>query len=318
MGEIRAIIATVKTKRAADKKTTRRRRRKIMKKILTLIMTAILGIACVFGLTACGEKETTKIKVINVDLSNEQYAFAIKKGDTAMKESVNNFFKEKKTEIDAIFAKYTAEGVDLSTFGLSDVKTTPTIGSDSELVVATNLDFAPFEYTNGNKIAGIDMEIAQELAKYLNKTLVIVHMEFDAVVNSVSTKPEYNIGIAGLTITPDREEEVDFSDPYFGATQCVVVKADDTTFDGITDEKAMEAKLKELTGKAAKCGGQKATTSQFYVQGSEDFGFEGFKNLTFSPYSSAALAVTDMLNGNIAFVVVDKTTANALANSFNS
>ncbi len=286
-----------------------------MKKFLTILMTAILSVVCVFGLTACGAEQ--KIKLVSVDLSSEEYAFAVKKGDDALKSSVNQFFKDKEAEVTAIFNKYTADGVDLTEFGSSDIKTTPT-GSDSELVVATNLDFAPFEYTNGNKIAGIDMEIAQLLATYLNKTLVVVHMDFEAVVSSVATIDTYDIGIAGLTISPERLEEVDFSDAYFGATQTIVVKADDTTFDGLTTAEAVEAKLKTLTGDAAKCGGQKGTTSQFYINGSADFGFDGFSNLTFSAYSGASLAVNDMINGNIAFVVVDKTTANALVNTFNN
>lgn len=286
-----------------------------MKKFLTILMTAILSVVCVFGLTACGAE--TKIKLVSVDLSSEEYAFAIKKGDDALKSSVNQFFKDKASEVTAIFNKYTADGVDLTEFGSSDIQTTPS-GSDNELVVATNLDFAPFEYTNGSKIAGIDMEIAQLLATYLNKTLVVVHMDFEAVVSSVATIDTYDIGIAGLTITPERLEEVDFSDAYFGATQTIVVKEDDTTFDGLTTVEEVEAKLKTLTGDAAKCGGQKGTTSQFYVNGSADFGFDGFSNLTFSAYSGASLAVNDMINGNIAFVVVDKTTATALVNTFNN
>lgn len=286
-----------------------------MKKLLTLIVTAILAIGCVFGLTACGGEE--KIKLVSVDLSSEQYAFAIKKGDEDMKNSVNQFFKDKAAEISAIFDKYTAEDADLTSFGSSEVKTEPTVGSNNELVVATNLDFAPFEYKNGNKIAGIDMEIAQLLADYLNKTLVIVHMDFEAVVTSVATLDTYDIGIAGLTITPERMEEVDFSDPYFGATQTIIVKADDTTFDGLTTAEEVEAKLATLTGDAAKCGGQKGTTSQYYINGNADFGFDGFDNLTFDGVSGASVAVNNMLNGNIAFVVVDKTTANALVKSFN-
>lgn len=286
-----------------------------MKKFLTILMTAILSVVCVFGLTACGAE--TKIKLVSVDLSSEEYAFAIKKGDDALKNSVNQFFKDKAAEVAAVFNKYTADGVDLTEFGSSDIQTTPS-GSDNELVVATNLDFAPFEYTNGSKIAGIDMEIAQLLANYLNKKLVVVHMDFEAVVSSVATIDTYDIGIAGLTITTERLEEVDFSDAYFGATQTIVVKEDDTTFDGLTTVEEVEAKLKTLTGDAAKCGGQKGTTSQFYVNGSADFGFDGFSNLTFSAYSGASLAVNDMINGNIAFVVVDKTTANALVNTFNN
>lgn len=289
-----------------------------MKKLFTVIIAALTVVAACFSFAACGNNQSagkSKIKAIEVDLSSEQYAFAVKKGDDELKASVNQFFKDKKTEIDEIFDKYTSEGVDLSSFGKSDIKREAT-GSSDELVIATNLEFPPFEYTNGNKIAGIDMEIAELLAQYLNKSLVVENMDFNAVVTSVATIDKYDLGIAGLTITSARKEEVDFTDSYFGATQWLVVKADDTTFNGLTTVESVEDKLKELSGNAAKCGGQKATTSQFYIQGNKDFGFDGFENLTFNPYQSAALAVTDMLNGNISFVVVDKATANALVSSF--
>ena len=287
-----------------------------MKKFLTLILAMLLCVSCCVGLTACSCAGDDEVKIVAVDLSNEQYAYAVKKGDTQLLNSVNTFLVEKKSEIDAIFAKYTAEGVDLNQFGSSEIQTTPTDSPD-ELVVATNLDFPPFEYSNGNKIAGIDMEIAQLLADYLNKTLVIVHMDFLAVVTSVQELDTYDIGMAGLTITDERKEQVAFSDPYFGTTQVLITKANDNTFDDCKTASAVEAKLKSLKDDAAKCGGQKATTSQFYVQGSADLGFNGFSNLKFSGYTSPALAVQDMLNGKIAFVVVDKTTAQSLVNSFN-
>lgn len=288
------------------------------KKVIIAVLCVVLTISCVSMLFACGEAKT-KIKMVGVDLSSEEYAFAIKKGDTELLNTVNKFFDDKDADIKAIFAKYTAEGVDLNDatkFGSDSIKTTPS-NSDKELVVATNLEFAPFEYTIGSKIAGIDMEIAQMLADYMGKKLVVVHMDFDAVVTSVETKPEYDIGIAGLTVTPERQESVQFSKTYFGATQVLITKEGDTTFDDCKNAKEVEAKLKTLSGDAAKCGGQTGTTSQFYVKGSEDFGFEGFSNLSFGNYSSAAEAVNDMINGNIAFVVVDKTTAQALVASFN-
>jgi len=287
-----------------------------MKKVLGLIMAIVMIMGCVFALTACNDTAEPVVKVIDVDLSNEQYAFAVKKGNTELLNSVNAFFEAKKDEIAAIFDKYTAKDAALDTFGKDTIKTEPT-GAANELVVATNLDFSPFEYLNGNKIAGIDMEIAELLATYLNKELVIVNMDFNAVVTSVETLDTYDIGIAGLTITDERKEQVDFSVPYFGATQAIVTKIDDTTFDGLDTAEKVEAKLKELTGDAAKCGGQSGTTSQYYIQGNADMELEGFENLTFSHYKSAALAIKDMLNGKIAFVVVDKTTAGALVNSFN-
>jgi polar amino acid transport system substrate-binding protein len=286
-----------------------------MKKILTIIVALVLCCSLCFSLTACGSK--AKVKLIQVDLSSEEYAFAVKKNDDALLNSVNQFLAEEKTAIDAIFAKYMADDAPLNTFGRNDIQTVPS-GSENELVVATNLDFAPFEYMNGNKIAGIDMEIAQLLADYLNKTLVIVHMDFEAVVTSVQELDTYDIGMAGLTITPDRAELIDFSDAYFGATQSIIVMEDDTTFDGLTTAEQVEEKLSTLTGAAAKCGGQKGTTSQFYVIGSEDFGFAGFSNLTFGQYTSAALAIQDMANDRISFVVVDKTTATALVNNYNN
>ena len=287
-----------------------------MKKFIACVFAVALAVMGCFGFTACSKTSgEAQLKVIPVELSSEQYAFAIKKGDTTLKNSVNQFFKDKRTEIDEIFAKYTDENADLSSFGSDGIQTKST-DSANELVVATNLEFSPFEYTNGSKIAGIDMEIAQLLADYLGKKLVVENMQFDAVVNSVASRDEYDIGIAGLTITPERAESVDFSDPYFGASQMIVVAKDDTTFDGLTTKEAVAEKLASLTGNAAKCGGQKGTTSQFYIQGSEDFGFDGFANLTFSPYASAALAAQDMLNGGISFVVVDKETANVLVSSF--
>jgi len=286
-----------------------------MKKALTAILAAIISIVCLFAAAAC-KSASNKISIVEVDLSSEEYGFAIKKGNDELLSSVNAFFKEKADDISEIFDKYTADGADLNSFG-KEIQTQPT-DSDNELVVATNLDFAPFEYTVGDKIAGIDMEIAQLLADHLGKTLVVVHMEFDAVVTSVQTIDTYDIGIAGLTITPERAELVNFSDPYFGAMQVILTKEEDTTFDGLETASEVEGKLATLTGDAAKCGGQRGSTSQFYVEGNEAFGFDGFSNLTFSAYKNAAVAVTDMLNGNISFVVVDKMTAQTLISNFNS
>lgn len=289
-----------------------------MKKIITLLLSIVTVLVACFAFSSCKNKES-KIKVVSVSLSSEEYAFAVKKGDTELKNSINDFFKEKKSEIESIFAKYTVGNIDLndsSKFGDETIKTEAS-GADNELVVATNLEFAPFEYMIGNKIAGIDMEIAKLLATYLNKTLVVVNMQFDAVVTSVAVG-QCDVGMAGLTITPDREKTVDFSEKYFDASQVIVVKESDKTFDGLTDAKQVEDKLAKLSGNAAKCGGQKGTTSQFYVEGSEDFGFAGFKNLKFSGYAGASQAVADMLNGNLAFVVVDKETANALVAAYNA
>lgn len=110
------------------------------------------------------------------------------------------------------------------------VKSAAKDSSKDQLVVATNAAFEPFEYTVGDSYAGIDMEIAKLLADELGKELVIDNMDFDAVCLSVG-QHKCDIAMAGLTVNPDREASVTFSKTYYKASQRVVVKGDDTTFD---------------------------------------------------------------------------------------
>ena len=291
-----------------------------MKKILAALLTVATVITCAFAFTACDKKgggATEKIKMVDVDLSSEQYAFIVKKEDTELLNTVNGILDAKATEIQAIMDKYLNATEDqLATFGSNSIKTSSTDGAN-ELVVATNIDFAPFEYYNGNKIAGIDIEIAQLIADEMGKTLVVEHMDFDAVVTAVQTIDKYDIGMAALTISADRAKMVNFTNPYFDTTQVVVVKADDTTFDACSDKDAMLQKLASLSGAAAKCGGQAGTTGQQFVKGNEALGFDGFKNLDFNGYDSPALAVQSMLDGNISFIIVDKAVAQTLLKNVN-
>lgn len=291
-----------------------------MKKFLAALLTVATVITCAFAFTACDKKgggATEKIKMVDVDLSSEQYAFIVKKEDTELLNTVNGILDAKATEIQAIMDKYLNATEDqLATFGSNSIKTSATDGAN-ELVVATNIDFAPFEYYNGNKIAGIDIEIAQLIADEMGKTLVVEHMDFDAVVTAVQTIDKYDIGMAALTISEDRKQMVNFTKPYFDTTQVVVVKADDTTFDACTEKDAMLQKLASLSGAAAKCGGQAGTTGQQFVKGNEVLEFAGFANLDFSGYDSPALAVQSMLDGNISFIIVDKAVAQTLLKNVN-
>ena len=94
-----------------------------------------------------------------------------------------------------------------------------------KLVVATNAYFPPFEYHDSTtgEITGWDMDIAAELAKKLGVELVIEDMEFDAIINAV-TSGKADFGAAGMTVTEDRLLSVDFSTPYTTATQVIVVR----------------------------------------------------------------------------------------------
>lgn len=289
-------------------------------KILTAILcVAVIAGAC-FALVACNDDNTQsskKINMVNAELSSEQYAFIFNKQKTELKDQVNGLLTSKASEIEAIKVKYLSASEDqLKTFG--EAYQTEPSDPANEFVVATNLDFAPFEYINGTKIAGIDIEIAALLAQELNKTLVVVHMDFEAVVNAVGTQQVYDIGMAALTVSPDRAKVVDFSDPYYDTTQVILTKNDNTVFDYCTSADEVKAVLAGLSGNNAKCGGQTGTTGQQFVMGNESLEFEGYSNLTFGGYDSPALAVEDMLNGNINFVIVDKAVAISLLKSVNA
>jgi len=181
--------------------------------------------------------------------------------------------------------------------------------ADKQLVVATNAQFPPFEFKMGNKFAGIDMEIAKGFAEYLGMEIVIMDMDFDAVVTSVG-KNGVDIAMAGLTINEDRKTSVNFTDSYYNASQVVIVKEGDTSLDGKTTAEQVNAVL-NVSGN--KIGVQAGTTGEFYVAGDADWGFDGLTNATCNPYSNAAMAVQDLKNGNINYVVVDEAPAKNIA-----
>lgn len=95
--------------------------------------------------------------------------------------------------------------------------------AEGTLVMATNPEFPPFEYVEGNVIVGLDADLAAEIAKDLGMTLQIDSMAFDSVVTAVATD-KADVGIAGMSITDERKLSVDFSTPYFDASQVCIVK----------------------------------------------------------------------------------------------
>ena len=96
-------------------------------------------------------------------------------------------------------------------------------GNKNELVMATNAAFPPYEYKEGNKIVGIDAEIAEAIAKKLGMTLVIEDVEFGAVLTGVA-QGKYDMGMAGITVTEDRKKTMDFSNTYATGIQVIIVK----------------------------------------------------------------------------------------------
>lgn len=282
------------------------------KKVLSLILVAAMALAAV----ACGSKKEeaaapVKAKVIDVELTSEEYAFGVDKNQPELLEQVNTFIAEIKADgtFDEICDRYFGDGEPVAVVSAEED------ASKDQLVVATNAEFAPFEYMEGDKYYGIDMEIAKALADSLGKELVIVNMSFDAVCLSVG-QSKCDIAMAGLTITEDRKEAVNFTDSYYNASQKIVVKSDNTEFDGCKTADEVAAILNEKDS-STKVGFQSGTTAQFYCEGDADWGFDGYA-VTGVGYDNGSLAVQDMLNGNIDYVIVDAAPAVAITTAINA
>ena len=280
-----------------------------MKKFLSVFLTAALAVSMLAG---CGSKnETVTAKVIDIDLTNEEYAFGVDKNQPELLEKTNEFIAKIKSDgtLDEICKKYFSDGEPEA------VKSATLDTSKDQLVVATNAAFEPFEYTKGEDYYGIDMEIAKLLADELGKELVIENMDFDAVCLSVSQQ-KCDIAMAGLTINEEREEYVTFTDSYYSASQRLIVPSNVTTFDDCKTADDVAAKLAE-TKSSDQIGAQQGTTGQYYVEGSEDWDFPGLPAKCVT-YKSGSLAVQDMLNGNIQYVIIDAAPAAAITDAINA
>lgn len=158
------------------------------------------------------------------------------------------------------------------------------------LVMATNAEFPPYEYYDGDKIVGIDAEVAALIAEKLGMELKIEDVAFDSIIPGVQAG-KYDMGMAGMTVTEDRLKDVNFSDSYAKGVQVVIVK------DGGTI-----ASLDDVAGK--KIGVQTNTTGDIYASG--DFGEENVVK-----YENGALAVEALKSGKVDCVIIDNEPAKA-------
>ena len=166
-----------------------------------------------------------------------------------------------------------------------------------KLIMATNATFPPYEYIEGNEIVGIDAEIAGAIAEKLGLELQIDDMEFDSIVESVKGG-KADIGLAGMTVTPERQEVINFTTSYATGVQVVIVTEDSaiTSVDDLFAEGAMHA-----------IGVQRNTTGDLYSTWDlEDAGLA-----TVDRYSKGADAVQALLTGKVDCVVIDNEPAQA-------
>ncbi|MGI6013184.1 MAG: transporter substrate-binding domain-containing protein [Oscillospiraceae bacterium] len=163
------------------------------------------------------------------------------------------------------------------------------------LTMATNAEFPPYEYHEDGEIVGIDAEVAQAIADKLGMELVIEDMDFTAIISAIQGG-KADIGMAGLTVTEDRLESVDFSTSYATGVQVIIVK-----------EGSEITSLDDLSKGGYTIGVQESTTGDIYT--TDDL--ESKDLATIERYNKGADAVQALLTDKIDCVVIDNEPAKA-------
>ncbi|MDR0424103.1 MAG: transporter substrate-binding domain-containing protein [Clostridiales Family XIII bacterium] len=168
------------------------------------------------------------------------------------------------------------------------------------IVMYTNAEFPPYEFLDGNDIVGVDVEIGRAIADEIGVELEVVNADFGGLVASIASG-KGDVGISGITVTEDRKREVDFSVPYVDSVQYLIIPEDS----GIRFVEDLATKT---------IGVQTGTTGSMLVEDEINVGVlkaEGGAELR--QYTSAPIAMQDLLNGRLDAVVIDELVAIALA-----
>ena len=261
-----------------------------MKKIISLGVIAVMLVSLVFCFAACGGNKTEdQVKLVNIPLTEEEYAFAMKLDNTELQASFNAYLAEIKEngKFDAIMAKYFEnEGEKVGYNFVGDGTGSNETGATGEgkFVVATNCPFSPFEYVENGKIYGVDMEIAAGYAEKMGLELVIKNIDFDAILPALDAGYA-DIGMAGMTVTEERLESVNFSISYATGIQSIIVL-----------EGSDIASVDDLAGHMI--GVQLSTTGDIYA--TDEFGSDYVIQ-----YNKGADAILALLQGKVDAVIID-------------
>lgn len=154
------------------------------------------------------------------------------------------------------------------------------------IIVGTEAGFAPYEYMKGNDVVGIDMDIAQAIADHLGKELEIKNMDFDGALLEVQNGT-VDFVAAGVSISEDRAEVMDFSIEYVDSTEVVVVNRENPTVGDLDD---LDNKI---------IGVQQGNIADFWVE-------ENISAKEIKRYTRFAQATEDLKNGKIDCIVMDQ------------
>ena len=161
-----------------------------------------------------------ELTMLDTAFAEESYAIAVSKDNPDLTEALNGAIAELKEDgtLDAILDKYIAKVEGATGYVSPEGIEYP----NGTLVMATNAAFDPYEYIENGEIVGIDAEFAKALCDKLGYDLHIEDMEFDSIIAAVNSG-KADFGMAGMTVTPERQEQIDFTDTYCTAAQSIIV-----------------------------------------------------------------------------------------------
>ena len=296
-----------------------------MKKIISLLLAAVLLTGTVFSLASCNGGTATKYVAMDAtDLITEDFGIAVKKGNTTLMNAVNEVVEAWVADgtMQKYLDYYTAldeyeKGIEGATMPEANgLKLNWDFGNATEVItVYTESGFAPFEFVSNGKIIGVDIAIMNEVAVNMGKKIVIEDVAFDTIPLSVNTSTGDAVGAAGLTINDERKEMVDFSSIYFSST-LVVISAEDKKISSVADLAGLRVGVQQ--GTSGDLIISAAASDDGYVYTYEDDNEEEVSVTVKAPgatpkrYQQYALVLADLKAGRIDAILMDKLPAQTM------
>lgn len=283
--------------------------KKMAKFVVSFMLVAVV-IGASFALVACNGDDKNYVAVAAVDLLQEDFGIAVKKGNTSLMNAVNVVIDEwlangkMNQYMDYYSALANEEKGGESAVAPDGLQTSWDFGSATEVVTMyTEAGFAPYEFYKGENIVGLDVAIMSQVAVNLGKKLEVKDVVFDVVATNVANSTGDAVGAAGITINDERKQVVDFSNVYSSSTLVIV------------SENGQYSSVKDLAGKTV--GVQEGTSGDLIISAAKGAGYT-YENedgqdvtvtaagATVKQYKQYALALQDLKNGRIDAILMDK------------
>lgn len=274
-----------------------------MKKFIRIFAALMIAVMTVSVFAGCSDNAGTnndtdvnanaKLAILDTEYITEDYAIAVAKEDAQLLADINAALQSLKVDgtVKKIQDKY-IQGIEHDLVFQQDTE------GKEVITMGTNAEFPPYEYKEGDAIVGIDAEIAAAIADILGKKLVIEDMAFDGTIPALQAG-KIDFIMAGLTVTEERKQSVNFTESYATGVQVVIVK------EGSEIASADDLFAPKADGSLWKIGVQQGTTGDLYTTWDLAEPEEGEPTATIERYSKGADAVQALVTGKVDCVVID-------------